>query len=82
MPLNFKVGLSKAIGKPGGELEVSCGLDVNIDVASLENVEAYEQSIQQAFYICSDAIDCELERQRQADPAIKSNGRGCRFSDN
>ncbi len=66
MPLTLKVGLSREVGLAGeGSFGVSCHIEVRIDVASLLEVDGFDRTVEQAFFVCDQAVDDELRRQRR-----------------
>jgi hypothetical protein len=70
MPLTLRLGLCKEIDRPGGgKLGVSCGVEVEIDVAALRDVEDFDCTVQEAFSVCRHAVEGELQRHDEADSA-------------
>jgi hypothetical protein len=61
MPLNENVGLSREINEPEGSLGVSCNVEIEIDVASLQDVDDFDRTVQQAFFVCRGAVDGEIQ---------------------
>ena len=82
MPLTVKVGLTKEIGLPNGKLGVSCGVEVEIDVAALRDVEDFDCTVQEAYSVCRHAVEGELQRHDEAVSASSTpsprNGSACR----
>jgi hypothetical protein len=82
MPLTVKVGLTKEIGLPNGKLGVSCGVEVETDVASLRDVEGFNRTVQEAYSVCQHAVDGELHRHGEPVDGITlsspRNGSACR----
>jgi hypothetical protein len=62
MPLTVNVGLSKEFIEPEGSLGVSCNVEVEIDVASLKDVDDFDRTVEQAFFVCREAVDGEIKR--------------------
>ena len=82
MPLTVNVGLSKEINVPDGSFGVSCNIEVEIDVASLDDVDGFDHTVEQAFFVCRDAVDGEIQ---WLDPggnanSLSSSGFACRCS--
>jgi hypothetical protein len=64
MLLKLNVGLSKDVELSDGSVEVACGIEVRLDVASLgEDLDAFERTVREAYQVCEHAIDEELKRQ-------------------
>jgi hypothetical protein len=66
MPVTLKIGLSKEINLPGGSLAVSCNIEVEIDIASLEDADGFNRAVEQAYVVCGNAVDDELQRHGEA----------------
>src|SRR5436190_20689700 len=66
MPLTMRVGLSKQISLPNGSLGASCNIEVEVDVASLRDVDDFDHTIQEAYSVCRDAVDGELHQHGAA----------------
>src|SRR5436190_17338411 len=82
MPLNVRVGLSKQISLPNGNLGVSCNIEVEVDVASLRDVDDFDRTVQEAYSVCRHAVDGELHQHGGAVNGSGSpsprNGSACR----
>ena len=64
MPLKLNVGLSKDVELPDGSREITCGIELRLDVASLgDDVDRFDRTVREAFQVCEYAIDEELKRQ-------------------
>jgi hypothetical protein len=75
VPLTLTVGLCKEINLPDCNLRVSCGVEVEVDVTSLEDIDLFDRVVEQAFFVCRDAVDGELRRNgadQRAELAINS----------
>ena len=82
MPLTLKVGISRKVGlAQKGNLGVSCHIEVEIDVATLRDVEDFDRTVQEAYSVCRHAVDGELHRHGEAANMSGSpprNGSACR----
>ena len=68
MPPTLRLGLCKEIDQPGrGKLGVSCGVEIEIDVAALRDVEDFDCTVQEAFSVCRHAVEGELQRRDDPD---------------
>jgi hypothetical protein len=68
MPLKLNVGLTKDVELPDGSVEVSCGMEIRLDVASLNgNPDTFDRTVREAYDVCEHAVDNELKRQLPLD---------------
>jgi hypothetical protein len=76
MPLQLSIGWSKKVGLPNyGSLGASCNVEVELDQTYLfENPARLQQKARLAFAACRQAVDEELEAQRQASGAQSVQG--------
>ena len=79
MPLKVSVGLSKKIGLPDyGSLGASCHVEVELDQSLLaSDLDGFHSKVKQAFVACRQAVQDELSRHQDAQPAAgQHNGNG------
>jgi len=72
VPIALNIGLSKEIYPADGS-QVSCDIEVKIDVESLQDIDDFNRTVEQAFYACGQAINDELERQRASEASLNAS---------
>jgi hypothetical protein len=68
MPLTLSAGVSKKMGLPDyGSLGATCQVQVELDASLLQDdLEAFHRHVRNAYVACSQAVQDELARHREA----------------
>ena len=74
MPLTLSVGISKKQGLPDyGSLGASCNVQVEMESALLQDLDAFHRQVRNAYISCTQAVNDELVRQQSSSHLTASN---------
>ena len=72
MPMTLNVGWQRKMGQPDyGSLCASCSVAVELNGSMVfDDLEGFHRHVRQAFVACQQAVNDQLARQQQGEPAL------------